>query len=105
MFFAPQCFRFAECRMHRFNLSSPAACCGYDVPGHHQQKDRNALPRCSLSVHTQDVEIKHCLRCGEPWCYRGEGRPLRCGKCKSPYWDRPRKKTESAPQHRQHNGN
>ena len=34
------------------------------------------------------MEIKHCLRCGEQWCYRGVGRPIRCGKCKSPYWDR-----------------
>ena len=34
-----------------------------------------------------NVEIKHCKRCGEDWCYRGIGRPLRCGKCKTPYWD------------------
>ena len=35
------------------------------------------------------MDINHCLRCGRDWCYRGEGRALRCGKCKSPYWDRP----------------
>ena len=46
--------------------------------------------RCILSVHTLHMEIKHCERCGGDWCYRGTGRPLRCGKCKSPYWDRPR---------------
>lgn len=34
------------------------------------------------------MEIKHCCRCGKDWCFRGDGRPLRCGKCKSPYWDR-----------------
>src|SRR5665213_3251433 len=34
------------------------------------------------------MEIKRCLRCGEDWCYRGSGRPVRCGKCKSPYWDK-----------------
>lgn len=34
------------------------------------------------------MEIKHCKRCGEEWCYRGGGEPIRCGKCKSPYWDR-----------------
>jgi len=33
------------------------------------------------------VEIKHCKRCGCDWCFRGTGRPLRCGKCKTPYWD------------------
>lgn len=37
------------------------------------------------------VEIKHCKACGEEWCFRGVGRPIRCGKCKSPYWDKDRK--------------
>ena len=37
------------------------------------------------------MEIKHCAACGQDWCFRGTGRPLRCGKCKSPYWDRGRK--------------
>ena len=36
------------------------------------------------------MEIKTCKRCGEPWCFHGTGRPIRCGKCKSPYWDRER---------------
>lgn len=36
------------------------------------------------------MEILICKRCGEVWCYRGTGRALRCGKCKSPYWDRER---------------
>ncbi len=36
------------------------------------------------------MEIKWCKRCGESWCFRGDGNPLRCGKCKSPYWDRER---------------
>lgn len=58
---------------------------------HHSGENKNSLPRWTLSVHTLRMEIKHCKRCGQPWCYRGEGRPLRCGKCKSPYWDRPRK--------------
>ena len=38
-------------------------------------------------VYTIRVEIKHCKRCGCDWCFRGFGRPLRCGKCKTPYWD------------------
>ena len=37
-----------------------------------------------------NMEIKTCKRCGEPWCFHGTGRPIRCGKCKSPYWDRER---------------
>ena len=37
------------------------------------------------------MEIKVCVRCGKEWCYRGIGRPVRCGKCKSPYWDKERK--------------
>jgi hypothetical protein len=37
------------------------------------------------------VQINHCLRCHKDWCYRGEGRALRCGQCGSPYWDRPKK--------------
>ena len=36
------------------------------------------------------MKIEHCERCGEDWCYRGKGRAIRCGKCKSPYWDRER---------------
>ena len=35
------------------------------------------------------MKIEHCERCNEDWCYRGNGRAIRCGKCKSPYWDRP----------------
>jgi hypothetical protein len=35
-------------------------------------------------------QIKHCKMCGQPWCCRGSGRPIRCGKCKSPYWERGR---------------
>lgn len=36
------------------------------------------------------MEIMHCTKCEHDWCYRGVGRPIRCGKCKSPYWDRER---------------
>ena len=76
------------------NLSDPAACGGYGVPGASLKEKQKLAARWTLSVHTVRMEIKHCLRCGEPWCYRGEGRPLRCGKCKSPYWDRPRRKPD-----------
>ena len=36
------------------------------------------------------LEIKTCKRCEKDWCYHGTGRPRRCGKCKSPYWDKER---------------
>ncbi len=48
-----------------------------------------------ISVHGYE-----CCRCGHTWVptsftSRGEGRrirPLICPKCKSPYWDTPRRK-------------
>jgi DNA-directed RNA polymerase subunit RPC12/RpoP len=36
-----------------------------------------------------------CLRCGHEWLPRQEQEPRCCPKCKSPYWDRPRKVTAS----------
>lgn len=42
------------------------------------------------------MEIKHCLRCGHDWCFRGIGLPVRCGWCKSPYWNQPKKKESHA---------
>lgn len=32
-----------------------------------------------------------CERCQHEWLPRGEFEPKVCPKCKSPYWDRPRK--------------
>lgn len=34
---------------------------------------------------------KHCLRCGHSWIGRVEHDPVSCPRCKSPYWNRPRK--------------
>ena len=36
------------------------------------------------------IYIFKCLRCGHEWPSKQE-RPLICPRCKSPYWDRPRK--------------
>jgi DNA-directed RNA polymerase subunit RPC12/RpoP len=36
------------------------------------------------------MTIYSCKRCGRDWCFRGTGKPLRCGECKSPYWDKER---------------
>jgi len=32
-----------------------------------------------------------CNRCGHVWLPRTFGDPKRCPKCKSPYWNRPRR--------------
>lgn len=32
-----------------------------------------------------------CERCGHQWLPRGELTPKICPKCKTPYWDRPRR--------------
>lgn len=36
------------------------------------------------------VRVYACLRCGHETRTRDGKRPLRCGGCKSPYWDRER---------------
>jgi len=33
------------------------------------------------------IFILVCKRCGHEWPSKSK-KPLRCGKCKSPYWDR-----------------
>lgn len=34
-----------------------------------------------------------CLRCGHEWIPRSDERPRICPKCKSAYWDKPKRKT------------
>jgi predicted Zn-ribbon and HTH transcriptional regulator len=36
-----------------------------------------------------------CKRCGHDWIPKAAGVPTTCPKCKSPYWNRPRKKTRA----------
>lgn len=35
------------------------------------------------------MKIVTCLRCGHEWPTKLE-RPVRCAKCRTPYWDRPK---------------
>jgi len=46
------------------------------------------------------VAITHagwrCDRCGHEWTPRSEAVPIACPRCKSPYWNRPRKKKAKA---------
>jgi len=42
------------------------------------------------------VEGFKCERCGHEWIPRNkEEHPRVCPKCKSPYWDKPRKKSDT----------
>jgi len=40
-----------------------------------------------MPVSVKKVRVYECSACGHKWQSRG-ARPLRCAKCKSPYWDR-----------------
>lgn len=33
-----------------------------------------------------------CERCAHTWIPRKKAKPVICPRCKSPYWDRPRRK-------------
>ena len=37
-----------------------------------------------------------CERCGHEWPPKGEGEPKFCPKCKSPYWNTPRRSEKKA---------
>ncbi len=37
------------------------------------------------------VDIYKCDRCGHEWQKKGKEEPLICPKCKSAYWNRPKK--------------
>jgi len=39
----------------------------------------------------KEPRIYKCLRCGHVWVARGDEEPRVCPKCKSPYWNKPRK--------------
>lgn len=93
-------------------VKKPCEHCGTEVgvQGHHEnydkplevvwlcQKDHDErhreignLVKYSLpSRPARPMTIFTCKACGMEWCFRGVGSPLRCGKCKSPYWDRER---------------
>ncbi len=43
-----------------------------------EEEDKNVNPR------RDEVSL---LRCGATWVRRVEGLPVRCAKCRSPYWN------------------
>jgi len=36
-----------------------------------------------------------CEKCGHEWVPRNEETPIICPRCKSPYWNKPRKKNKN----------
>lgn len=44
-------------------------------------------------IGTAVVTRYGCERCQHVWTPRGKAAPLVCPKCKSPYWNSPRKAT------------
>jgi hypothetical protein len=48
---------------------------------------------CIVPITMKLPRLK-CLRCGYVWIPKQDEKPLRCAskECKSPYWDRPRRK-------------
>jgi predicted Zn-ribbon and HTH transcriptional regulator len=44
------------------------------------------MPRTKI-----EVDGYKCIRCGHEWISRGKKKPMTCPKCRSPYWDTPKK--------------
>lgn len=53
----------------------------------------------NMPMKATKATICTCSRCGHEWITRLNGKaPIRCAKCRSPYWDKPRQpKKESKP--------
>ncbi|MEM0134973.1 MAG: hypothetical protein QXU18_07075 [Thermoplasmatales archaeon] len=45
-----------------------------------------------MTIIKREIEIYKCERCGHEWIKRGDKEPKVCPKCKSPYWNTPRRK-------------
>jgi predicted Zn-ribbon and HTH transcriptional regulator len=51
---------------------------------------------CGMAKVTLTVEGYRCERCGHEWVPRDkEQDPTVCPKCKSPYWNKPRRDAEA----------
>lgn len=53
--------------------------------------DSGAGPDRSRFPYKGTLREQQCLRCDHRWWPRTPSRTLRCPRCKSPYWDRPRR--------------
>ena len=47
---------------------------------------------CKIKI---TVEGYKCKRCEHEWIPRNKDLPLVCPKCKSPYWNKPRKREKT----------
>lgn len=56
---------------------------GSDIDSVHQRCTLSAMPS-----RTQAVSVWICSRCGHEWQSKDNAKPVRCAKCKTPYWDR-----------------
>jgi len=54
-----------------------------------REKEPAIPPLPKPKVTFQDLSRK---RCGNTWTPRSNQPPIQCPKCRSPYWNRPRKK-------------
>ena len=45
----------------------------------------------SGSETAKTLHRQTCQRCGKTWWPRQSAKPARCPRCKSPYWDKPRR--------------
>lgn len=52
-----------------------------------------------------EVDGYQCERCGHEWIARGTEEPRVCPKCKSPYWNVPKKIKELIPLHNNNKNN
>lgn len=90
----PQCGKekMAKDGFHRFWKNSPD---GSPEERVLVEKQRWICKSCGLrTIRVNDaasVTKFKCLRCGHEWFSKGGKPPRRCAKCKTPYWDKPRK--------------
>jgi hypothetical protein len=61
-------------------------------PGNRNARRKSRLRRKNRQQHKGTMmKTNTCTRCGHKWYPRTPERPRVCPKCKSPYWDKPRK--------------
>jgi len=64
------------------------------IPYNNMMKDDNTNERGEEeTMPTELIQVKRhtCYRCGYKWIPRSEEMPVGCPRCKSPYWNRPKK--------------
>ena len=44
---------------------------------------------------TMTIDVWECFRCGHKWIGKNSSKPIKCPKCSSPYWAKPKKDEES----------